>query len=247
VLTKRAIAAGALEVIGKPTRAGETSRWLVQLTRSIRLMAEVPVVTRGGRTTTGSFRPPLRAVGLVASTGGPEALGRVIAGLPASLPMSLFVVQHLPPGVGRGFIGWLARLARLPVIEGRDGLRAAPGSVYVAPAERDLLVEGEGELRTQPLSNGFFPSGDRLLGSLAQSFRASAAGFVLSGMGEDGAQGLLALREVGGETGVQAPETCVVAGMPNAALARSAARHCYAPEDLARHLCSRAGVLASWG
>lgn len=235
-LSFKAMAAGALEVIAKP-RPGEPMReWGRKLAESVRLMAEVPVVRRP------RSRPPERArvqhagevdaIGLVASTGGPPALARILSELPGSLSVPILLAQHIAQGFTPGLQRWFAGICALRIQVASDGELARSGRVYLAPDACDLEIDGQGLLRTPRGTGLHCPSGNRLLHSLAKVFGARAAGFVLTGMGDDGAQGLLALRNVGGETFAQDEHTSVVFGMPQAAQACGAARSMLALESI---------------
>jgi two-component system chemotaxis response regulator CheB len=235
-LSFKAMAAGALELIAKP-RPGETMQeWGRKLAEAIRLMAEVPVVRRP------RSRPPEQArvnssgevdvIGLVASTGGPPALAHILSQLPSSLPVPLLLAQHIALGFTSGLTRWFSSICALRIRIASDGEVPRPGTVYIPPDGCDLEVDADGMLGTPRGTGLHCPSGNRLLFSLARSFGPRAAGFVLTGMGDDGAQGLLALRNAGGETYAQDEHTSVVFGMPQAAQACGAARSMLAVESI---------------
>ena len=173
----------------------------------------------------------MTAIGLVASTGGPPALARILGALPAGFPVPLLVAQHIAPGFTAGLRRWLSEASSLRLGVARDGMALAPG-VWLAPERSDLIVDASGRVFT-PFSTGTFaPSGDRLLESLA-ALGDRALGVVLTGMGEDGAKGLLALRRAGGRTFAQDEATSLVFGMPQAAHALSAAQDLVALDRIA--------------
>ena len=236
----RAMAAGALEVIRKPPAsacAQERSAWGRRLAETILLMSEVPVVRRQRRVA--AFSPPLGHGGtvdvfaLVASTDGPPALAQVLGALPAGLPIPLLLAQHIARGFTAGLVRWLSAICPLVVEVAVDGDRAQPGHAYLAPDGSDLEFDAGGFLRTPPCASLHSPSGNRLLRSLALSRGSRAGAAVLTGMGDDGAEGLLALRQAGGATFAQDESTSVVFGMPQAAYARGAARTLLALESVA--------------
>ncbi len=257
-LTFKAIAAGALEVIGKPSAGQplELRTWGKRVAQSIRLMAEVPVVRRRRGS---SFPPELGArvsptlaprmngaakgrerrgsrvdvFGIAASTGGPPALSKLLAGLPKELPIPLLVAQHMTEGFARGLARWLGGLTSLSVAVARAGEPALPGFVYLPPDASDLVIDVEGVLWTPAPRGGPCPSCDRLLTSLADAYGERAGGAVLTGMGGDGAQGLLAIRNKGGATVAQDEATSVVFGMPRVAQALGAAREVAALDAIA--------------
>jgi two-component system chemotaxis response regulator CheB len=229
-LSFKAMAAGALEVIAKPEgNADEMRGWARRVAESVRLMAEVPVVRRHRKSPTPS-RPVLAhgaqvdIAGMVASTGGPPALAQVLGSLPPQLPIPLLIAQHIAVGFTGGLVRWFESVCKLRVAIAQDGELPLPGRVYLAPDGCDLEVDREGHLRT-PRSLGLHcPSGNKLLASLARAHGTRAAGFVLTGMGDDGAQGLLELKRAGGATYAQDEQSSVVFGMPQAAHACGAAR-----------------------
>jgi two-component system chemotaxis response regulator CheB len=185
------------------------------------------------------------AVALVASTGGPPALSVVLRGLPADLPAPVLIAQHIAAGFTAGLTRWLSEVAALKVHVAKDGEDAKPGHVYLAPDTCDLVLDDAGRLRT-PASTGLHcPSANRLLQSLADTLGARAVGVVMTGMGDDGAQGLLAIRRAGGSAFAQDEATSVVFGMPGAARACGAAETLLPLEDIApmlAGLCSARGT-----
>ena len=192
------------------------------MAESVRLMAEVPVVRRprpssSGRSSPGRAERGVEVLGITASTGGPPALAAIVGALPVQLTCALLIAQHIADGFTAGLCRWLAAVSRLPVSIAKDGDRASPGTVWLPPDGCDLLVEPGHRMRTPPASGLHRPSGDLLLGSLASALGPRAGGLVLTGMGDDGARGLLALRLAGGRCLAQDEQTSVVFGMPKAA------------------------------
>ena len=230
-LSFRAIAAGALELLPKPSSARELRRWGALIAESVLLMAEVPVVRRtrkhaalkpnGTRRTAGTA---ISALGIVASTGGPPAIALVLQSLPKTLPVPILIAQHIAAGFGPGLLRWFSAVSQLPVGIAEDGQRAKEGCVYLAPDGCDLELDAHGALRVPRGASLHTPSGNRLLQSLARGLGTRAGGVVLTGMGDDGALGLLAIRKAGGATLVQDEATSVVFGMPHAAHALGAAQ-----------------------
>jgi two-component system chemotaxis response regulator CheB len=246
-LSFRALQAGAMEVISKPQGApGDAERFGQQLRSAIRLLAQVPLrpLRNEGRITAPALPSHTRvaAFGLAASIGGPAALATLLWLLPRNLPYPLFVAQHITPGFTVSLHRWLASLSPLPVELARAGEQPRPGTIYLAPDRHHLKVGPAGEFVLEPSTVSASPSGDLLLASLAQAHGARAAGAVLSGMGEEGATGLLAIRQAGGLTFAQDPETCLVTQMPEAALRTGATEHIVSPESLATVLRALEGV-----
>jgi len=164
--------------------------------------------------------PRRRVIGIGASTGGPRALPEVLRKLPRDLPVPVLIVQHMSKGFVDAFVEWLATETPLPVALGKDGDVPQPGHVLVAPGGVNMVVDAAGRVRLnddEP-SAGIKPSVDLLLSSLARAHGAGAVGVVLTGIGKDGTEGLRAIRKAGGATLVQDYASCVVAGMPSAAV-----------------------------
>jgi two-component system chemotaxis response regulator CheB len=193
---------------------------------------------------------PISAIGIVASAGGPRALDALLHALPAGVMPPILLVQHLAAGFIATFASWLGSSTGHPVLIAEDGERAVPGCVYLPPEDHhiglavDLRIHLDGldGLDGAPPAAGFRPSGDYLLASLARLGRR-ALGVVLSGMGRDGAEGAARLRQAGGRVVAQALESAAVTGMPSAASRSGAAEAMLAPEDIARWLASRSGVV----
>ena len=244
-LSFKAMAAGALELIAKPAAGPQALRkWGERVAESVRLMAEVPVVRRslpGARLMPMTPYSTVEMVGLVASTGGPPALAQILQGL-GDLCAPLLIAQHIADGFTAGLVRWLGSVTRLEVEAARDGEKPVPGRVYLAPDGCDLLIDAASLLRTPPGVALHRPSGNRLLHSLATQYGRRAAGFVLTGMGDDGAQGLLALRLAAGQTFAQDEATSVVYGMPQAAFACGAAQQQVALENVPAILQQLCGV-----
>jgi two-component system chemotaxis response regulator CheB len=234
-LTFRAIRAGALEVIPKP-RADDLARWGRRLREAIRLMAEVPVVRRRlVPAPAGDLAPATRVdvFGLVASTGGPPALASILGRMPAGLRVPLLVVQHLATGFTPGLARYLASCTHLRVVVAEPGTTCRGGHVYLPPDGHELEVSPGGALIVSPATHPAGPSGDALLTSIAKAYGARGGGVVLSGMGEDGAAGLLELSRAGGVTAAQDSDTSAVHGMPQAAVMCGATHTLLPPEKIA--------------
>lgn len=159
------------------------------------------------------------------STGGPRALGRIIPRLPADFGASIVVVQHMPEGFTRTLAERLDRNSAIPVSEARHGGALEPGAAYIAPAGMEFSVQAaqESGLRAhvRPPTGKFRhdPSVDGVLLSAAETVGPRAVGVILTGMGEDGAEGLKALRAAGGRTIAESRNTTIIDGMPRAARA----------------------------
>jgi two-component system response regulator WspF len=167
--------------------------------------------------------PPLVLVG--ASTGGPEALAVVLAALPANFPAAVVVAQHIGSAFASGLVQQLTARSRLPVRAARQGEAPAPGTVLVAATDDHLEVTPECQLSYTPVprNNPYRPSVNVLFASAGACWPRLGVGVVLTGMGNDGASGLLRLRGMGWHTIAQDPPTCVVETMPRAAIEKGAA------------------------
>ncbi len=162
-------------------------------------------------------------IGIGASTGGPRALSALIEELPADLDAGIVIAQHMPDGFTETFAERLDRKCPLRVRQAKDGDQIVAGTVLVAPGRRDATVEkGAGDnlrIRISDLRDdrGSHPSVDLLFTSLARAAGSRAVGVIITGMGEDGAVGLRAIREAGGRTIAESEATAVIYGMPRAA------------------------------
>lgn len=188
-------------------------------------IAPKPAEPASVRTSVAPTRPRgrMNAIGIIASTGGPPALAQILAELPANLGAPLLIAQHMAPGFTPGLVRWLASVGPIKVQVAEDGQWPRAGFAYLPPDTCDLSVDSSGRLRVTPTAGGHCPSGDVLLTSLAATFGTRAAGIVLTGMGDDGAEGLSRVRSAGGATYAQDAATSVVYGMPQAAWTRGAA------------------------
>jgi two-component system chemotaxis response regulator CheB len=247
-LSFRAIAAGALEAVAKPAGpSADLRRWGEQMCRTVRLLSEVPVITRRagvrGARALPSSAGKVDVLGIAASTGGPPALAQLLGGLPASLPVPLLIAQHLTPGFTAGLVRWLNEAAALTVEIARAGELPRPGTAYVAPDGCHLEVDPEGHLLTpRAIGAGPVPDANRLFESLAVAWGDRAGGLVLTGMGEDGAVGLASLSRVGGVALVQDEESSLVYGMPAAARARCPGAQQLALDQMSSFLTVLAGT-----
>jgi len=163
-----------------------------------------------------------RVIVIGASTGGTEAVREVLTRMPVDAP-GILVAQHMPEDFTRHFATRLAQQTRLDAREAVDGDSLTPGVVLVAPGNRHLLLQRSGarylvEVKDGPRVNRHRPSVDVTFRSVARNAGANAIGVILTGMGSDGAQGLLAMRQAGAHTVAQDEASCVVFGMPKVAI-----------------------------
>jgi two-component system chemotaxis response regulator CheB len=232
----QAISAGALELIAKPRsqRPEDLRRWTRRIAESIVLMAEIPLVTRRS-SALGTRAKRIEIYGIVASTGGPPALARLLAALSPSLSIPVIVAQHVTEGFTEGLVRWLRREVAIPVGLAEDGASPLAGHVYFPRDGHHVEVNERRVFRlTRQGEDYLCPSGDLLLQSLARNYGDRAGGVIMTGMGHDGTEGLLAIRAAGGMTMVQDAASCVVFGMPQAAVARGASTNVLSIEAIAQ-------------
>jgi two-component system, chemotaxis family, protein-glutamate methylesterase/glutaminase len=168
---------------------------------------------------------PSRIIAIGVSTGGPNALQYVLSQLPGNFPASIVVVQHMPEGFTEMFANRLDECCALDVHEAHSGDLLLAGRVLICPGNRHLMVRRMPRGDMAVLSdaapvNGHRPSADVLFHSVAQQFGLTAVGLLMTGMGEDGAEGLGAIKAAGGMTIAQSEDTCVVSSMPRAAISK---------------------------
>ena len=241
-ISMNALRAGALSVVEKPvsTSHEDYAKLADRLCTQLVIMSQVRVIRQRVRRslekrpsvpasappTTGTVpRVPesFQMLGIVASTGGPNALVKVLGGLGGNFPVPILLVQHITPSFLQGFVSWLNDVVPFSVVEAMGGEIPKRGVVYVAPAERHLfLQQGCLRLGEGPPVCTQRPSGTELFRSMAQSLRAKGVGVLLTGMGEDGAAGLREIRDAGGYTIAEDETTAVVYGMPRAAVSMGA-------------------------
>jgi two-component system, chemotaxis family, protein-glutamate methylesterase/glutaminase len=176
----------------------------------------------GAANQTAAARCELCVIG--ASTGGPIALQRILERIPAAFPLPIVIVQHMPAGFTGPFAARLGRLSRLQVGEATEGAKLRPGRVLVAPAGRHLRITNRLTvvLETEPADAKHIPSVDMMMKSAARARPGRVLGILLTGMGQDGAEGMATIRASGGFTIGESEATCVVYGMPRAAEMRGA-------------------------
>lgn len=232
-----ALRAGAVDVIpkpGGPYSVGEVTDRLRERIRGLRGVAPMrfapPPMGQADPQPPVSFQRARCQHGVLAigaSTGGPQAIEALLTRLPAEAP-PVVIVQHMPARFTRAFARRLDGLCAMRVIEVEGGERLEPGVVYIAPGDRHLLVERQSLGITTRLTDGPAvhhqrPAVDVLFHSLARLGGVPIVGLLLTGMGQDGADGMVALRRAGAETIAQDEHSCIVFGMPKEAIARGGA------------------------
>jgi two-component system, chemotaxis family, protein-glutamate methylesterase/glutaminase len=251
--TYNALAAGAVEVLEKPRGDASDAGWGRRLCAAVRLVSRIRVIThpraRLGRPVEVSPPPPVPAmvdggmqvVAVGASTGGPGALTELLRALPAGFRTPILCVQHIAASepFAVAFSDWLAGQTGCRVSYAADGMmvRALHGRVVLAPPDRHILVrDGLLRLSDAPPRHSCRPSVDVLFESVAAEYGPASAGCLLTGMGRDGAEGLLRMRARGAVTFAQDEASCTVYGMPRAAALIGAAAHILPPARIAARL-----------
>jgi two-component system chemotaxis response regulator CheB len=241
-IAMNALRAGALAVMEKPVGVTSEAYQSVanRLCTQLAIMSEVKVLRQGNRRLnfgSGPVTPPPRSrmrelphqpaemLGVVASTGGPNALVQLFNALGTGYPLPILLVQHITSSFLEGFVTWLSGITPFEVRIAIPGERPQPGYIYVAPADHHLALCG-GLLRipTDAPECNQRPSGSVLFRSMAQDLGNRAIGVLLTGMGSDGADGMLEMHRAGAHTIAEDETTAVVYGMPAAAVKLSAVR-----------------------
>ena len=235
-----ALELGAVECVGKPMAGAAASEAFADLASKVKTAASARVRACENRLpsqlATGDFRPDGRVVAIGASTGGVEALLTVLSAFPANCPPTV-IAQHMPAAFTRSFAERLNRTCAAGVEEAREGEVLQTGRIYLAPGgDRHLQIFGKGRPRCALVNddpvNGHRPSVDVLFDSVSRTVGPHAVGVILTGMGRDGAQGLLSMRNAGATTLGQNEQTSVVYGMPKAAFEIGAVERQFALERI---------------
>lgn len=230
--TIQALAAGASDYLAKPNSAESMSAAMEQVKRE--LTAKILSLTRRDGNDVATLAPgarlrerrwpgvhPVEVLAIGCSTGGPTALAEILPSLPATLPVPVVIVQHMPPLFTRFLAERLDSLSALEVREATTGTRLQPGKIWIAPGDYHMAIRRGGtdrfvELNQDPPENSCRPAVDVLFRSVADAYGTGALAVVLTGMGNDGARGAAHIRDAGGEVIVQDKDSSVVWGMPGA-------------------------------
>jgi two-component system chemotaxis response regulator CheB len=256
--TFKALALGAIDFVAKPNDAatGHLDTIADELIDKIKVAKRVA----GRKLLTGSLpdapfpnktagRPalaPNRIIAIGISTGGPNALQFVLSQIPGDFPPALLIVQHMPEGFTEMFAKRLDECSAIEVQEAKSGDLILAGRALICPGNRhmtvrrmprgDVVVMSDG-----PPVNGHRPSVDVLFQAVAQEFGANAVGVLMTGMGEDGAAGLGAIKAAGGMTVAQSEDTCVVSSMPRAAILKGYVNRIVSLNDMSTYLVGQYG------
>ncbi len=233
-VTLRALELGAIDFVTKPQlgiREGmlaysemiaEKVRTAAKASLAAHKPLSAPTTLKAGPLKAGPLLSSEKLIAIGASTGGTEAIRHVLQSLPLSSP-ALLITQHMPPGFTRSFADRLNKLCQIGVKEAEDGERVLPGHAYIAPGDRHMELARSGanyqiKIHDGPAVNRHRPSVDVLFHSVAKQAGRNAVGVILTGMGNDGAAGMLAMRQAGAWTLAQNEASCVVFGMPREAI-----------------------------
>jgi two-component system chemotaxis response regulator CheB len=251
----RALELGAVEVITKPGGSYSVEDITVQLIDRIKAAARADIsklapmakrdeASKTSRPRLSMLRTTEKIVAIGASTGGTEAIREVITLFPPGGPGTV-IVQHMPEGFTRSFAQRMNEMCAMEVREARDGDAVHTGVILIAPGNRHMVLRRSGaryfvKVKDGPMVHHQRPSVDVLFHSVAEYVGVNAVGVLMTGMGADGADGLLAMREAGAHTIAQDEKTCVVFGMPKAAIEKGAAEQVLPLPDIAARVISLA-------
>jgi two-component system chemotaxis response regulator CheB len=249
-LAFEALKAGALTAVQKP--GIEDPETCDKLIETMRLMASVSVIRRWSENKPRETRQDglsvlpegkgVRLIGIASSTGGPGVLAQILKPLPRHFPIPIIIVQHVTNGFALGLAEWLHEQMNLDVMLAGHGDIPKAGLVLLPPDDYHLQVSKSGsiELSKAPPYKGLRPSANYLFNSMARFYGASGMGIILTGMGDDGAEGMEAMRKTGALTFAQDEESCVVYGMPLEAVKRKAIKQSLTPDQISQYLMGMA-------
>ena len=250
-----ALASGAVEVVAKNMAEDQIGDLMLQIVRKVRSAASASVRRKAFNASRIQEARPLnelkapvadRIVAIGSSTGGTEALARVLSRMPANAP-GIVIVQHIPAGFSAQLAQRLHNLSAMEVREARNGDRIEQGLALVAPGDKHMLVQRSGggycvELRGGPRVGRHKPSVNVLFKTVARNVGDKAIGVILTGMGRDGADSMLEMKQVGAYNIAQDEESCVVFGMPREAIALDAVDEVTSLDRIAEKICAAASL-----
>jgi two-component system chemotaxis response regulator CheB len=229
-LTLEALDIGAVDVLGKPGAAYTVGDMSIQLVEKIRAASKAKLALAGTRAGVAVKSESIKAlaqtsnkvIAIGASTGGTEALKTVLAQMPPNSP-GILVVQHMPANFTTAFAERLNSISEVTVREAKDNDSVIPGTALLAPGNFHMILRRSGaryyvEIKNGPMVHHQRPAVDILFKSTAKYAGANSIGVILTGMGADGAEGLLEMKRMGASTIAQDEDSCVVFGMPKEAI-----------------------------
>jgi two-component system chemotaxis response regulator CheB len=219
---------------------------------AIKTLSEVRLITRKAKfiKKTENNHPPIpqqrekiQAVGIGASVGGPGALGTIFSDLSENFPATIFVVQHISKGFTPGLVSWLTSFTSLPITIAKQEEVALPGHIYFAPDNAQMCIKKGNIIHLQEKQNKeICPSVSKLFRSMAETFGKNCIAVILTGMGRDGAEELLLLKNKGAHTIVQDEKSCIVFGMPQSAIEIGAAAAILPISEIGKEISKRVGM-----
>ncbi len=231
-LAMEALSAGALEVMSKPSGSYSVGEMSVQLIDKVRAVSRIKIgqmsekipdiIAQPLLVSTAMLETTNKVIAIGASTGGTEALKVVLTKMPVNAP-GILVVQHMPAHFTTSFAERLNDLSAITIKEAKDGDSLVNGTALIAPGNFHMLLKRSGaryyvQVKTGPLVHHQRPAADVLFHSVARNAGRNAVGIILTGMGADGALGLLKMKEAGARTLAQDEKSCIVFGMPKEAI-----------------------------
>ncbi len=242
--------AGAVDIFPKPTSGDykEYERVKDRLLAKIKMLSQVSVKAKSNPVIhSNSLRQnlndagTLRAIAIGASTGGPQAIHKIVTSLPAALPVPIICAQHIGDGFLSGLISWLKEDSQLNVKVAQIGETPAPKTVYFAPEKAHLEFDAQGKFIYSNFtsSTGTCPSIDVLFRAIARVYGCASASIVLTGMGTDGVAGTEAIAAAGGTTIAQDEQSCLIFGMAKLAIASGTVKHTLSLSEIAPFLVAK--------
>jgi len=248
-VTMEALEMGALDFIEKSSDRGDTNFITEELEEKLKVFDLISKNPRREKRTAevsikdsllpaGSFdHKKVKAIVIGASTGGPKVLFEIVRSLPKDLNLPVFIVQHMPKGFTKSFAERLDSECALKVVEAEDDMDIRSGMVYVAPGDYHMVIDGlKVRLNQKPKLHGVRPAADYLFESAAVKYGKGLLAVILTGMGKDGASGMISIKDEGGYNLAQNKETCVVYGMPGFAVSSGVVDEILAPEEISEHI-----------
>ena len=225
-----ALSKGALDVISKSYLKPENAPKLIH---KIKLLSKIKVIRHirskhyQSEVTTIPLQEPRslgceyrKVIAIACSTGGPRALAAILSTLPKNFPFPILIGQHIEDGFVDGLVDWINNVSPITAKRGIEGELLKPGIAFISPTNKHMEVDKKGKIRLmdREVTDIYHPSCNRLLSSVASVFKHNAIGLILTGMGRDGVEGIIHIKENGGITIAQDEKSSVVFGMPNEAI-----------------------------
>jgi two-component system, chemotaxis family, protein-glutamate methylesterase/glutaminase len=249
-LALEALSSGAVDVMCKPGASFTVGDMASELVEKVKTAAyakvERLILSKPGESPSALGRTTNKVIALGSSTGGTVALEYILSRMPVDAP-GIVIAQHMPAMFTKQFAGRMNQLSAMEVREAVDGDSVVPGVALIAPGDFHLLLKRSGArylvaVKTGPMVHRQRPAVDVLFRSVSRAAGANAVGVIMTGMGEDGAQGLLEMRQAGAATLAQDEASCVVYGMPRAAVELGAAERVLSLEQIPKEILRLASI-----